>query len=93
MLKSRGFLIISVVSLLLNFLLSGCAATRYVPEGEYLLKKNTVEVVPKKSVPISALTPYIRQKPNTSIVFGCRAFHNIYSLSTDNANGWSRIGR
>ncbi len=91
--KSRGFLIISVISLLLNFILSGCAATRYVPEGEYLLKKNTVEVVPKKIVPVSSLTPYIRQKPNTSIVFGWKAFLNIYSLSPEKDNGWSRFLR
>src|SRR5690606_17508220 len=73
--------------------LSGWAATRYVPEGEYLLKKNTVEVVPKKIVPVSSLTPYIRQKPNTSIVFGWKAFLNIYSLSPEKDNGWSRFLR
>ncbi|MFA5767979.1 MAG: BamA/TamA family outer membrane protein [Bacteroidales bacterium] len=91
--KSQGFLFISVIALLLNFMLSGCAATRYVPEEEYLLKKNTVEVVPKKIVPVSSLTPYIRQKPNTSIVFGWKAFLNIYSLSPDKDNGWSRFLR
>jgi len=78
---------------LLILLLSGCAGTRYVPQGEYLLRKNTIEVVPEKIVSPSSLESYIRQKPNTSIVFGWKAFLNIYSLSPDKDNGWSRFLR
>ncbi|MDD4031533.1 MAG: hypothetical protein PHE07_08910, partial [Bacteroidales bacterium] len=78
---------------LLFLFLTGCAGTRYVPQGEYLLRKNTIEVVPDKDVSPSELEPYLRQKPNTSIVFGWKAFLNIYSLSPDKDNGWSRFLR
>ncbi len=78
---------------LMILFLSGCAGTRYVPQGEYLLRKNTLEVVPEKIVSPSSLQSYIRQKPNTSIIFGWKAFLNIYSLSPDKDNGWSRFLR
>jgi outer membrane protein assembly factor BamA len=90
--KGNIFLAIPVIVLMILFL-SGCAATRYVPREKYLLRKNTIEVVPQRIVLASSLEPYIRQKPNTSIVFGWKAFLNIYSLSPDKDNGWSRFLR
>ncbi|HPW78412.1 MAG TPA: BamA/TamA family outer membrane protein [Bacteroidales bacterium] len=90
--ESKFFLTISVVIVVILFL-SGCAATRYVPQDKYLLRKNTIRVIPEKIVPPSSLEAYIRQKPNTSIMFGWKAFLNIYSLSPDKDNGWSRFLR
>lgn len=90
----RNYLqLFSPVIVLTILLLPGCATTRYVPEGEFLLRKNTVKVVPDKVEPPSSLEPYIRQKPNTAIVFGWKAFLNIYSLSPDRDTGWSRFLR
>ena len=60
----RNYLqLFSPVIVLTILLLPGCATTRYVPEGEFLLRKNTVKVVPDKVVPPSSLEPYIRQNP------------------------------
>ena len=53
-------------------LLSGCGVTRRIPEGEYLLAKNIVEVdksAPKNErVPAGDIEEYIHQKPNKKIL-------------------------
>ena len=52
--------------------LSGCGVTRRIPEGEYLLTKNIVEVdksAPKNErVPAGDIEEYIHQKPNKKIL-------------------------
>lgn len=73
------------------FCISACSATKFVPEGEYLLDKNVIEVSPKKPVSAASLTSFLRQKPNTTIIFGWKSFLNLYSLSSFNDNGWSRF--
>ncbi|MBP3425700.1 MAG: BamA/TamA family outer membrane protein [Rikenellaceae bacterium] len=53
-------------------LLSGCGVTRRIPEGEYLLAKNIVEIdksAPKNErVPASDIEEYIHQKPNKKVL-------------------------
>lgn len=53
--------------LLLAVLLSACNATRYVPQGEYLLDKATVKCTDDKTVNTASLRNYLRQKQNTEI--------------------------
>ena len=84
--------------ILLVLLFSGCAATRYVPQGKHLLRKNVVHVEKekekeRKDVSPSVLEPYLRQKPNTTIIFGWKAFLNLYSMSPNTDNGLSRFLR
>lgn len=50
------------------WMMSSCAATRMVPKGSYLLKKNQVEVQGNR-IPKSDLVTFLRQKPNTEVFF------------------------
>lgn len=84
---------ISVFSLCLFSLccIAACSTTKFVPQGEYLLDKNSLEIDGKKEVKASQLSPYIRQKPNSSIFFGWKAFLQLYSLRSRKDKGWSRF--
>jgi outer membrane protein assembly factor BamA len=84
----RRLLVISFVALL-----SACSATRFVPEGSYLL--NDVDVkVDNKQIDRDELKKQVRQKENLSIL-GFFKFHlAMYNLSSKNkTNDWfKRIG-
>ncbi len=72
--------------------ITSCSSTKYVPQGEYLLKKNKIELnkedkagkVSKKEV-----SGYIRQQPNRSFL-GIKTGLLIYNLSNpDKDNKWN----
>ena len=55
-----------IVTLVL--LLSSCSAYKYVPEGEYLLRKTSVKTdIPKEDLGNANLKQYLRQTPNSRI--------------------------
>ncbi|MCX8149339.1 BamA/TamA family outer membrane protein [Thermaurantimonas aggregans] len=45
-----------------------CSTTRYVPDGQALLKKNTIQIK-EKGVESAELEPIIKQQPNTRLLF------------------------
>jgi len=57
---------IHIVSLvLIGLIISGCRLTKYVPEGEHLLKENEVEFVDNSNdLDVSEVESVIRQQPN-----------------------------
>ncbi|MBK7133841.1 MAG: hypothetical protein IPH69_13775 [Bacteroidales bacterium] len=65
---------------------TSCNPTKYVPEGDTLLDKNTI-VVNNDGVKKANLEPYIRQKPNKRI-FGSRFYLGLYNLSNINKEKW-----
>ena len=71
--RSKGIFIL----LLLALVAAGCSTTRTLKEGEYRLAKNTIKV-DRRGVDNSELNPYLRQKPNSSIIFGWNPFLSIY---------------
>lgn len=70
---------------------AGCSVTRHVPDGEYLLKKNTI--IPDKETPKedrvkeSDVERYIRQSPNNRFM-GTNLYLGIYSMSNPDKDGW-----
>jgi outer membrane protein assembly factor BamA len=63
-------------------LLASCSATRYVPEGNYLLTHNEILITEKKAnVTQSAITPYIRQQENSRSLFGIKLHLGMYNAS------------
>jgi hypothetical protein len=66
--------------------ISSCNPTKYVPEGETLLDKNTI-VINNDDIKKGNLEPYIRQKPNKRI-FGTRFYLGLYNLSNINKEKW-----
>ena len=88
---------ISIVLITASLLLSACGVTRRIPDGEYLLAKNIIEVDKScpKSERISAdeIEEYIHQKPNKRI-FGINFSMWLYSLADPNkSDGWNNFLR
>jgi outer membrane protein assembly factor BamA len=75
-----------VFSLVSLFLLVSCSPAKYVPEGSYLLSRNTVETK-QKSISEDKLKSYLIQKPNKKIL-GLRFHLFLYNLSDIRKNRW-----
>jgi outer membrane protein assembly factor BamA len=56
-------------------LLAACSTTKYIPEGQYLLDKVTLEME-DKGVDKVALLPYIQQNPNSS-KWGLKIYNSV----------------
>lgn len=64
---------------LIILLLSACSAVKRVPEGEYLLVKNSIEVVvDDRSLDKSELKSILKQRPNKKIL-GVRFYLTMYN--------------
>ena len=76
--NGKFFTIIKILFLLL--IISSCNPTKYVANGEYLLRDNTITIDSRK-IKKSDLEPYIQQKPNrtTAEVFRWHLF--IYNIT------------
>lgn len=68
-----------------------CSTTRVIPEGSSRLKQNKVKVLNDKRYPVSDITPYIKQKPNSYYIFGWNPFLNVYNWTTGKGKGWDRF--
>lgn len=77
--------------LVLALLAAGCSATKYVPQGDYLLKKNNLTLVDKKQLTSDArnleIEEYIQQRPNKKL-FGVAAALGFYNATDTSKNGW-----
>lgn len=77
------------VVFLVFLLLSSCAGTKFVPEGEYLLHKVDVEDVQKGTyVNISNLKSLVKQQPNTRWFSRFKIPLHVYSLSGKDSMMW-----
>ncbi|MBQ2020512.1 MAG: hypothetical protein II210_06650, partial [Rikenellaceae bacterium] len=75
----------------------GCGVTRRIPQGEYLLQKNQIEI--DKSVPrderITAdeLDRYVRQQPNKRFLGTNFYLWTYLSANPDKENWWNNLKR
>jgi outer membrane protein assembly factor BamA len=72
-------------------LVSSCSTVKVVPEGEYRLKKNSIEVLNTGRIKEADLLSYVRQKPNSEFLLGWNPFLSIYNWSNGTGNGWDRF--
>lgn len=70
---------------------ASCSTTKVIPEGESRLKANRIIIENSKDYPASNLQPYLKQKPNTSFIFGWNPFLNIYNWSNGKGKGWDKF--
>ena len=88
-----GRMIMYAASLLV---LASCSTTRLVPEGQYRLAANRLEVEGDRKLGTSELGQYIRQQPNDYFLFGWNPFLCIYNWSDGSGEGingfWEKIG-
>jgi len=73
-------------------IITSCSTTKYVPKGEYLLKKNKIELNKEDKagkLTKSEIQGYLRQQPNRSFL-GIKAGVMLYNLSNpDKNNKWN----
>ena len=86
-----------ILSIIAMLILASCSTTRVLQDGEYRLVDNDINVINDKKFNTSTLTPYLKQKPNPSIIFGWNPFLSVYNWSNGKGKGWdkfvSRIGQ
>ena len=70
---------------------ASCSTTKVIPEGESRLKSNRIVVENSSSYPASELQDYIKQKPNSSYIFGWNPFLNIYNWQNGKGKGWDKF--
>ena len=70
-----------------------CSTTRVIPEGEYRLAKNSIEITNSKKFDPSSLNQYIKQQPNSTL-FGWNPFMSIYNWADpDKETGMAKFLR
>lgn len=82
-----GFLIIIIAALAL----ASCSTTRVLQDDQYRLVRNKIEVTNDKNFNSGTLSPYLKQKPNPSIIFGWNPFLSVYNWSNGNGGLWDRL--
>ena len=74
-------------------LAASCSTTRVLPEGEYRLAKNRIEVTNSKKFDPAGLNQYIKQQPNSTL-FGWNPFLSVYNwASPENEGFFARLCR
>ena len=68
-----------------------CSTTRVLQEDQYRLAGNQIKVLNDKKFNTGSLTPYLKQKPNPSIVFGWNPFLSVYNWSNGSGSGWDKL--
>ena len=81
--------ILSVI--LLAMTVVSCSTTRVLQEDQYRLADNNIQVTNDKKFNTASLTPYIKQKPNPSVMFGWNPFLSVYNWSIGKGKGWDRF--
>ena len=70
-------------------MLSSCASTKHVPQGELLLDKVNINIAdPQPEVEASQLANYLRQNANHRVLGGLKLQLAFYNLSGKNPNNW-----
>ncbi len=72
-------------------ILASCSTTRVIPDGQSRLKANRIIIENSKEYPASNLQPYLKQKPNSSFIFGWNPFLNVYNWGNGKDNGWNKF--
>ena len=81
-------------ALFLTLSLVSCSTTRSLSEGQYRLSENKVVFDGKTELKTSDVSPYIKQSPNTYVIFKWSPALNIYNWADPDSDSWlSRIWR
>lgn len=92
------FLLYPLFFAALLLLLYGCSATRYVPQGSYLLRANKVEILnrnqdkkkkkdDKYKITVSELESYVQQRPNKKLM-GIGLELGFYNATDSSKHNW-----
>lgn len=68
---------------------ASCSTTKVIPQDQSRLKANRIIIENSRTYQAANLQPYLKQKPNSSFIFGWNPFLNIYNWSNGKKNGWN----
>lgn len=83
--KSSNFFLMAALSAIAALSFS-CSTTRVLEDGQYRLAANKVEVKGDSKFNPKEIESYIKQKPNSYIIFGWNPFLNLYNWSGKNTD-------
>ncbi len=76
--------------------IAGCSTTRRLHEGQYRLVKNNIVINGNSDLKPSALTQYVKQQANSTVLFGWSPGLSIYNWSDGSGKGlnyiWDKLG-
>ena len=96
LLTTKRICLVATVFVVAAVAFCSCGVDKFIPQGEYLLTKNNVEIdysdLDKEEAKgvqqaISGVKNYIRQKPNSKLIFSPVAMR-IYCLSSPTDSNW-----
>ena len=82
--EKSSFFSLMAVMVTAAVLCFSCSTTRVLEDGQYRLASNKVEVCNDSRFNTKEIESYIKQKPNSYIIFGWNPFLNIYNWSGKN---------
>ena len=71
--------------------LVSCSTTRVLSEDQEWLAKNRIVVKGDKQYNGRELQPYLKQKENTSFLFGWKPFLYVYNWQDGKGKGWDKF--
>lgn len=71
--------------------IGACSTTKVLSEGQYRLAKNKVHVTNDKSFNANAISPYIKQAPNSYFIGGWNPFLCVYNWQNGKGKGWDKF--
>ena len=88
----------NILIILSLFAVISCSTTKLLPEGTYRLASQKVELTSRtKNLSSSGFSQYIRQQPNSSIIFDWNPFLSVYNWSDGSGRGingfWEKMGQ
>ena len=76
-----------VVVAFVAVVMASCSATKFVPDGDYMLQSVRVKSEPK-GFDVASLAPYVRQKENSRWFSLMKIPLGVYSLSGRDTTKW-----
>ena len=86
--KNRVLIISAITAILF---MASCSTTRVLQDDQYRLTKNKIEVANDKHFNTATLNPYLKQKPNPSIIFGWNPSLSVYNWSNGKGKAWDKL--
>ena len=74
-------------------MLASCSTTRVLADGECRLARNEVHIGGDAKLNAGNLSQYVKQKPNSSLIFGWNPFLNVYNWTGGKDNFFGRLFR
>ena len=74
-------------------MLASCSTTRVLADGECRLARNEVHIGGDTKLNAGNLSQYVKQKPNSSLIFGWNPFLNVYNWTGGKDNFFGRLFR